>query len=148
DSSNPTHRKTMIPIAVRNPSRDGLRSPAVEAPAGLPCFTRKAMNSTVKIATTAIFTNVPMFGPHLPTRNATIAMATVTQMNARPTTISQAVLIGLVSTKAFSDAIVAALSVPPTHSGLDSQYRIAVTAPAGRPNAILAHSYGPPSTGN
>ena len=98
------------------------------------------MNSTVKMTTTAILTNVPMFGPHLPIRNAMMAIATVTQMNARPTTISQPVLIGLDSTNAFSDAIVAALSVPPTHSGLESQYRIAVTAPAGRPNAIRAHS--------
>src|SRR5215469_4313566 len=148
DSSKPTHRNTRIPIAVRKPSSDGFRSPTVDAPAGLPCLTRKEMNNTVKIATTAIFTNVPMFGPHLPTRNAMIAIATVTQMNASPTTTSQAVLIGLLRTKASSDAIVAALSVPPTQSGLDSQYRIAVTAPAGRPNAILAHSYGPPSTGN
>src|SRR5262249_52168416 len=85
---------------------------------------------------------------HLPTRNATIAMATVTQMNARPTTISQVVLIGLVSTNAFRDAIVAALSVPPTQSGLDSQYRIAVTGPAGRPHDIRARSHGPTSTGN
>jgi hypothetical protein len=37
-------------------------------------------------------------------------------------------------------AIVVAVSVPPTQTGLDSQYRIDVTAPAGRPNPILAHS--------
>ena len=148
DSSNPTQRNTMIPIAVRKPFSDGFRSPTVDAPAGRPCCTRNAMNRAVKMATTAIFTNVPMFGPHLPIRKATIAIPTVTQVNTSPTTISAVVLIGLDSTKAFSVAIVAAVSVPPTHSGLDSQYRIAVTAPAARPNAILAHSYGPPSTGN
>src|SRR5579859_860498 len=107
-----------------------------------------AMNSTVNSPTTAILTNVPMFGPHLPIRNAMIAIPVVTQMNARPITISHVVLSGLVSTKLFSEAIVAAVSVPPTQSGLDSQYKTAVTAPTARPNDIRAHSYGPPSTGN
>jgi hypothetical protein len=36
DSSKPTHRKTRTPITVRNPLMLGLRSPAVEAPAGRP----------------------------------------------------------------------------------------------------------------
>src|SRR5215469_15228149 len=105
------------------------------------------MNSTVNRPTTAIFTNVPMFGPHLPIRNATIAIPTVTQMNTRPTAISAPVPSGLLTTKLFSVAIVVAVSDPPTHSGLDSQYRIDVTAPAPRPNDIRTHSYGPPSTG-
>jgi hypothetical protein len=38
------------------------------------------------------------------------------------------------------EAIVAAVSEPPTQIGFDSQYRIAVTAPAPRPNDIRAHS--------
>ncbi len=99
-----------------------------------------AMNSAVNRPTTAILTNVPMFGPHLPIRNAMIAIPVVTQMNTRPMTISQVVLSGLVSTKLFSVAIVAAVSVPPTQSGFDSQYKIAVTAPTARPNDIRAHS--------
>jgi len=45
------------------------------------------MNSTVNRTTTAILTKVPMLGPHLPIRNATIAIPTVTQVNTRPTAI-------------------------------------------------------------
>src|SRR5215469_3139370 len=107
-----------------------------------------AMNSAVNSATIAIFMNVPIFGPHLPIRNATIAIPTVAQMNTSPTTISQPVPSGLLTTKLSSMAIVVAVSEPPIHSGLDSQYKIAVTAPTGRPKDIRAHSYGPPSTGN
>ena len=98
------------------------------------------MNRIVNSPTTAIFTKVPMFGPHLPMRNATIAIPTVTQMKTRPMTISAVVPSGLLTTKLFSVATVVAVSVPPTQTGLDSQYRIDVTAPAGRPNPILAHS--------
>jgi hypothetical protein len=97
---------------------------------------------------TAIFTNVPMFGPHLPMRNATIATATVTQTKARPTMISAAVPSGLCRTRPSSVAIVDAVSVPPIQVGLDSQYKMAVIEPASRPKASRAHSYGPPSTGN
>src|SRR6202453_510095 len=147
DSSKPTHMNTRMPIETRKPLRVGLKSPAPEVPCGRPCWAMNAMNSPVNSRTTAILTNVPMFGPHLPIRNATMAIPVVTQMNTRPMTISQVVLSGLLNTKLFSEAIVAAVSVPPTHSGLDSQYRIAVTAPAARPNDIRAHSYGPPSTG-
>ena len=64
DTSNPTHKNTKIPIAVRKPVTDGFRSPAAEAPAGRPCWTRNAMNSTVNRTTTAILTKVPMLGPH------------------------------------------------------------------------------------
>src|SRR5579862_1026179 len=140
DSSNPTHMNTRTPITVRNPLRLGLKSAAADVPCGRPCWAMSTMNSTVNRPTTAILTNVPMFGPHLPTRNAMIAIPVVTQMNARPITISHVVPSGLVSTKLFSDAIVAAVSVPPTQSGLDSQYKTAVTAPTARPNDIRAHS--------
>ena len=79
------------------------------------------MNSAVNSATTAILTKVPMLGPHLPTRNATIAIPTVTQMKTSPMMISAAVPSGLLTTKLFSVAIVVAVSVPPTQTGLDSQ---------------------------
>ena len=101
----------------------------------------------MKIATTANFTKVPIFGPHLPIRNATTAIPTVSQMKPSPTAISAVVPSGLLTTKLLIVAIVAAVSEPPTQIGFDSQYRIAVTAPAARPRAIRAHSYGPPSTG-
>ena len=81
-----------------------------------------------------------MFGPHLPNRNATIAIATVTQTNARPTAISAPVPSVLCRISPSSAAIVEAASVPPIQIGLDSQYKIAVIAPGSRPNAIRAHS--------
>ena len=81
-----------------------------------------------------------MFGPHLPYRKATIAVATVSQVNTRPTMISPVVPSGLPSTNALSVAMTVADSVPPIQMGLDSQYSTAVTAPAGRPKPILAHS--------
>ena len=147
DTSNPTHRNTRIPIAVRKPLSDGFRSAAVEAPAGRPCWTRNAMNSTVNRPTTAILTNVPMLGPHLPIRNATIAIPTVTQVNTRPTAISQPVPSDLCRIKLSRAAIVVAVSVPPTQIGLDSQYKTEATAAGARPKDMRAHSYGPPSTG-
>src|SRR5487761_39109 len=146
-TSNPTQRKTRIPIALTTPLSEGFRSAAAGVPAGRPCWTRNAMNRTVKSATAATLTNVPMFGPHLPSRKATIAMPTVSQTKTRLTTISPVVPSGLASTSESSAAMRAAVSVPPIQTGFDSQYRTDVTAPAGRPNAIRAHSYGPPSTG-
>ncbi len=86
-SSNPTHRNTKI--GVRKPVTGGLRSAAVEAPAGRPRWTRNTINSTVNRPTIAILTKVPMSGSYLPIRNATIAIPTVTQVNTRPTAISQ-----------------------------------------------------------
>ena len=38
--SKPTHKNTRMEIAVRNPFKEGLMSPAVEAPAGRPCWMR------------------------------------------------------------------------------------------------------------
>ena len=140
DSSNPTQRKTRTPIAATNPLSVGLSSAAVEAPAGRPCWTRNATNRPVNTSTTAILTKVPRLGPHLPSRKATIAMPTVSQMKTRLTTISPVVPSGLASTREFSVAMAVAVSVPPSQTGFDSQYRIDVTAPAGRPNAIRAHS--------
>ena len=83
----------------------------------------------------------------MPIRNETIAIPTVTQVNTRPTAISQPVPSGLCRMKLSRAAIVVAVSVPPTQIGFDSQYKTAVTAPAARPKDIRAHSYGPPSTG-
>src|SRR5712692_4956132 len=140
DSSKPTHRNTSTPMTPRKPATEGLRSAADDVCAGCPCLTRNAMNSAVKMPTTAILTNVPMFGPHLPYRNAMIAVPTVTHVNTRPTMISPVVPSGLLTTKALSVAITVADSVPPIQMGLDSQYSTAVIAPAGLPNAILAHS--------
>jgi hypothetical protein len=142
ETSNPTHKNTKIPIAVRKPVIDGFRSAAVEAPAGRPCWTRNVMNSTANRPTTAILTKVPMLGPHLPIRNAMIAIPTVTQVNTRPTAISQPVPSGLCRMKLSRAAIVVAVSVPPTQIGFDSQYNTAVTAPAARPKDMRAHSYG------
>src|SRR5258708_25491066 len=87
------------------------------------------MNRAVKMATTAILTNVPRFGPHLPYRKAMMAVPTVTQVNARPTMISPAVPSGLLTTKAFSVAMTVAESVPPIQMGLESRYSTVVTAP-------------------
>src|SRR5215831_9403139 len=106
------------------------------------------MNRIVKIPTTRILIIVPRFGAHLPYRNATIAVPTTTQVKTRPTRISPVVPSGLFSTKVLRVTIVVAASVPPTQIGLDSQYRMAVIEPGRRPNDILTHSYGPPSTGN
>src|SRR5215467_79392 len=77
-----------------------------------------------------------------------IAVPTTTQVKTRPTSISPVVPSGLFSTKVLRVTIVVAASVPPTQIGLDSQYRMAVIEPGRRPNDILTHSYGPPSTGN
>ena len=63
DSSKPTHMNTRMPITVRKPVSVGLKSPAADVPCGLPCCARNAMNSAVNNPTTAILTNVPMFGP-------------------------------------------------------------------------------------
>ncbi len=77
-----------------------------------------------------------------------MAIPVVTQVNASPTTISAQVGIEWCRMNESMEAIVVAVSVPPTQIGLDSQYSTAVMAPAPLPNASLAHSYGPPSTGN
>jgi hypothetical protein len=60
-------------------------------------------------------------------------------MKIRLTTISPVVPSGLLSTKEFSAAMVVAVSVP-SQMGSTANIRIEVTAPAGRPNAIRAHS--------
>ncbi len=76
----------------------------------------------------------------MPYLKAMIAIATVTQTKMSPIAISQPVPSVLCRIRPSSAAIVAAASVPPIQIGFDSQYKIAVIAPASRPNAIRAHS--------
>src|SRR2546429_4695815 len=87
-----------------------------------------------------------MVGTHLPMRNDSSTDSTPSQTNTNPARYFHAPGNGV---KNVSNVVSAMMhSVPPTHSGFDTQYMTWFTPATSRPNANLVHTYGPPSIGN
>src|SRR5262245_36553004 len=89
----------------------------------------------------------PMLGIHLPIRNDSTAATIAAQMNPSPNRYSGSPLIGLLKKNESAAASAVTARVPPTQTGLETQYSTALIAAGRRPNASRVHTYGPPSSG-
>src|ERR1017187_7898937 len=90
----------------------------------------------------------PIVGNHLPTRNDRIADSTPIQTKASVNAYQGTLLMVTPPRKNTAKTLAASTArVPPSHTGLVTQYRKLFTAPASRPKARRTQTYVPPSSG-